>query len=93
MVRKRPARDPQPEQLVFPFQLRVGDVILEDGVRTEVVGQPTSMVSGKMTRAWVRREGETQLDLPARYEAEDRPRSGASPASLPGGGILRGAAR
>ena len=59
MARKRPARDPQPEQLVFPFQLRVGDVILEDGVRTEVVGQPSSMVSGKMTRAWVHREGDT----------------------------------
>jgi hypothetical protein len=33
MARKRPARDPKPEQLVFPFQLRVGDVILKDGVR------------------------------------------------------------
>jgi hypothetical protein len=59
MARKRPAPDPQPEQLVFPFQLRAGDVILEDGVRAEVVGAPTSMKGGKTTRAWLRRDGET----------------------------------
>ena len=68
MARKRPvARDPKPEpgtardqQLVFPFQLRVGDVILDAGdERTEVVGPPSTMVSGKMTRALVRREGDT----------------------------------
>ena len=28
-------------------------------MRAEAVGQPTSMIGGKMTRAWVRREGET----------------------------------
>jgi hypothetical protein len=59
MARKRPASGPQPEQLVFPFQLRVGDVILEDGVRAEVVGAPSSLKNGKTTRAWLRREGET----------------------------------
>ena len=54
------ARDPKPEQPVFPFQLRVGDVILDEGnERTEIIGPPTSMNSGKMTRALVRREGDT----------------------------------
>jgi hypothetical protein len=59
MARKRPASGPQPEQLVFPFELRVGDVILEDGVRAEVVGAPSSLKGGKTTRAWLRHEGET----------------------------------
>lgn len=58
MARKRPAAAPQPEQLVFPFQLRVGDVILDDGVRAEVVGAPASVKNGRTTRAWLRREGE-----------------------------------
>ena len=58
MAKSRP-RDPQPEQLVFPFQLRVGDVIVEDGVRAEVVASPRNSVGGKMTHAWVRSEGET----------------------------------
>jgi hypothetical protein len=40
---------PQPEQLVFPFQLRVGDVILEDGVRAEVAGRPTNASNDKTT--------------------------------------------
>jgi len=40
-------------------RLRVGDVILEDGDHFEIVGQPTGASSGKMTRALVRREGET----------------------------------
>jgi hypothetical protein len=66
MVRKRPARAPKPakpnpEQLVFPFfDLRVGDVVLEeDGGRAEVVGRPTNASNGKTTRSWLRREGET----------------------------------
>ncbi len=60
MPKKRPGRpQPAPEQLVFPFQLRVGDVILEDGVRAEVVAVPSSLKGGKATRGWVRREGET----------------------------------
>jgi hypothetical protein len=59
MARKRPSSEPQPEQLVFPFQLREGDVILEDGARAEVVGRPTNATNGKTTRAWLRREGET----------------------------------
>ena len=58
MARKRPAPDPQPEQLVFPFQLRLGDVVLEDGSRAEVVGAPISERSGKTTRAWVQHQGE-----------------------------------
>jgi hypothetical protein len=59
MARKRPATDPQPEQLVFPFQLRVGDVIEDDGAHAEVVGRPTNASNGKTTRAWLLREGET----------------------------------
>jgi hypothetical protein len=59
MARKRPTNGPQPEQLVFPFQLRLGDVILEEGVRAEVVGRPTNATNGKTTRAWLCREGET----------------------------------
>jgi len=43
----------------FPIQLRVGDVILEDGDHFEIVGRPTGASGGKMTRALVRREGET----------------------------------
>jgi len=57
MTKKRAAR-PRPEQLVFPFELAVGDVVLEDGARLEVIGRPTSVISGKMTRARVRRDGE-----------------------------------
>lgn len=61
MARKRAAEapDPQPEQLVFPFRLRVGDVVLEDEERFEVVGRPTNAANAKPTRAWLRREGET----------------------------------
>jgi hypothetical protein len=40
--KKRPSSESKPEQLVVPFQLRVGDVILEDGARAEVVGRPTN---------------------------------------------------
>src|SRR5262245_32546010 len=58
MSRKRSAQ-PSAEQLVFPFQLQVGDVVREDGARLEVVGRPTAMTGGKMTRAWLRAEGET----------------------------------
>ena len=57
MAKKRPAGGPQPEQLVFPFELRVGDVIEDDGDRAEVIERPTASSAGKMTRAWVRREG------------------------------------
>ncbi len=59
MAKKRPARRDQPEQLVLPFQLRVGDVILEDGTCAEVVGRPTGMSGGKLMHAWLLREGET----------------------------------
>jgi len=60
MPRKRPSQElPAGEQLVCPFQLRVGDVILENGDRFEIVGRPTGASSGKMTRALVRREGES----------------------------------
>jgi hypothetical protein len=59
MPTKRPSRERTvAEQLVFPFQLRVGDVILEEGARPEVVGRPTGMGGGKMMRALVRRQGE-----------------------------------
>jgi hypothetical protein len=58
MARKRPAKDPQPKQLVFPFDLRVGDVIFEDGAHAEVVGRPTAASNAKTTRAWLRRDGD-----------------------------------
>jgi len=58
MPKKRPARPQETEQLVFPFELAVGDVVLEDGARLEVIGRPTSVISGKMTRAHVRRESD-----------------------------------
>jgi hypothetical protein len=58
MTRKREApAGPQPEQLVFPFELRVGDVIEDNGEQAEVVERPTGSSAGKMTRANVRREG------------------------------------
>ena len=47
------------EQLVFPFQLHVGDVILKAGDHFQIVCRPAGASSGKMTRALVRREGET----------------------------------
>lgn len=69
MRRKRPSqKQPAEEQLVFPFQLRVGDVILEDGDRFEIVGRPTGASSGKMTRARVRRQGE-EIQHEAMWEA------------------------
>jgi hypothetical protein len=63
MPRKRPARPADPpranaKQLVFPYQLHVGDVILEDGTPAEIVERPTGTSGGKLTRAKVRREGE-----------------------------------
>jgi hypothetical protein len=58
MPKKRPAR-PQAEQLAFPFELRVGDVIDDEGTRAEVVAPPKAGPAGKTTGAWVRREGET----------------------------------
>jgi len=69
MPRKRPSpRRPAAEQLVFPFQLRKGNVVLEDGARLEVVGLPASMRSGKTTRVMVRRDGHTSAH-PAVWQA------------------------
>jgi hypothetical protein len=42
----------------FSFQLRVGDVIFEDGARLEVGGRPTGLSGGKIMRARVRRQRE-----------------------------------
>jgi hypothetical protein len=42
---------------VFPFQLRVGNVIDDLGAFALVVEWPTTSSGVKMTRAWVRREG------------------------------------
>ena len=61
-------RIPAPEQLVFPFQLRRGDVVLDDGARLEVVGPPASMSSGKTARVMVRRDGDTSAH-PAVWQA------------------------
>jgi len=57
-TKRRSPKPPAAEQLVFPLQLRVGDVLLEDGDRLEIVGRPTGGSGGKMTRALVRREGD-----------------------------------
>jgi hypothetical protein len=62
MPKKPPSpKRPAAEQLIFPFQLRVGDVVLGDGARAEIVGPPTTtgQGTGKTTRARVRHEGET----------------------------------
>jgi hypothetical protein len=68
-VPKRPTpRRPVGEQLIFPFQLRKGDVVLEDGARLEVVGPPASLSSGKTTRVMVRRDGDTSAH-PAVWQA------------------------
>jgi hypothetical protein len=47
---KRPPEPEAGEQLVFPFQLRMGDDVLDDGARLEVVGRPTGMRGGKATQ-------------------------------------------
>lgn len=57
--KKPPARDPEPDQMVFPFLLRVGDIVLDGDAHAEVVSPPKAGPAGKTTRAWVRREGET----------------------------------
>ena len=59
MGKKRPPANPRPEQLVFPFELRVGDIIEEEGTRAEVVERPTGLSGGKMTRVWLRRDGDS----------------------------------
>jgi hypothetical protein len=58
VAKKRPTHSPEPEQLVFPYQLRIGDIIEDEGARAEVIERPTvASGGGKMTRAWVRYEG------------------------------------
>ena len=53
MAKKRSV-GPQPEQLAFPFNLRVGDVVLDEGARLEVIDGPTTVSGGKLTRVVVR---------------------------------------
>ena len=79
MPKKRPPR-PQPEQLVFPFELRVGDIILEDGRQAEVTAPPIAEKSGKTTRAWLRHEGET-VQREVVWEARRKVRVVRSPAA------------
>jgi len=52
--KKRPASGP--EQLVFPFELRVGDLIIVGGERVEVASPPKAGPAGKTTHVWVRAE-------------------------------------
>jgi len=59
VAKKGTASVPQSEQLVFPFELRVGDVIVDEGIRAEVVAPPKTGPAGKTTGAWIRHEGET----------------------------------
>lgn len=65
---------------MFPFDLKVGDIVLEDGERLEVVGRPTATAGGKMTRAWVRRPDET-IQREAAWEAWRRLRVVRAPAA------------
>src|SRR5262249_4929399 len=53
---------PQPwTRLRIPLQLLVGDVILEDGDRFEIVGRPTGASSGKLMREQVRRDSQVEI--------------------------------
>ena len=79
MPKKRPSGS-RPEQLVFPFELCVGDVILDEGRRAEVVAPPTAEKSGKTTRAWLRHEGET-VQREVVWEARRKVRVVRSPAA------------
>ena len=56
------------EQLVLPFELKVGDVVVDDGVRLEVVGRPTGLRGGKIMRAKVR-DLENQVQHEALWDA------------------------
>ena len=60
MPKKRIPRAASTGQLVFPFNLRVGDIVLDDGASFEIVDRPTGASQVKMTRARVRREGEAR---------------------------------
>lgn len=42
---------------MFPFRLRVGDVIDDLGAFALGVERPTTSSGGRMTGAWIRREG------------------------------------
>jgi len=46
-------------QLVFPFDLQPGDVVIDGDLRLKVLGHPMSLSNGRMTYVTVRREGET----------------------------------
>ena len=46
-------------QLIFPFDLQPGDVVIDGDTRLKVLGRPMSMSGGRITYFRIRREGET----------------------------------
>jgi len=57
-----PSRSPKPlvvGQLVFPYDLQPGDIVVDGDIRLSIVGRPMSVSGGRMTYARVRRDDET----------------------------------
>jgi len=57
--RRQSPKPPAIGQLVFPFDLQPGDVVVDGDIRLKILGHPTSLSNGRMTYVPVRREGET----------------------------------
>jgi len=58
----RQSASPKPPaigQLVFPFDLQPGDVVVDGDIRLKILGRPMSLSNGRMTYFRVRREGDT----------------------------------
>ena len=66
--KKLAARSVSAEQLVPPFELKIVDVVVEDGVRLEVTGRLTGLCGGKIMRAKVR-DPETRVQHEAVWSA------------------------
>jgi hypothetical protein len=57
--RSRSPKSPAIGQLVFPFDLEPGDVVVDGDIRLKILGHPMSLSNGRITYVTVRREGET----------------------------------
>jgi len=58
----RQSASPKPPaigQLVFPFDLQPGDVVIDGDARLKILGRPMSLSNGRMTHVTVRREDDT----------------------------------
>ena len=58
----RQSASPKPPvigQLVFPFDLQPGDVVVDGDIRLKILGRPMSLSNGRLTCVTVRREGDT----------------------------------